>query len=327
MLSSILPKLNILEQTENRAVFVVEPLENIFGITVGNAMRRSLLSALPGVAITGVRVQGALHEFSTLPGMKEDVLDFVLNVKQLRIRQLQPFEGSVVLKLTHKGDGIVTAKEIDCPPQVEIVNADHYLAKLVDKKAKLDIEFVVEHGRGYVSVEQRDNTRRKSVQLIPIDALFTPIQKVNFRVEPTRVGQITNYDKLILEITTDGTIQPMEALNLASAVLVEHFSLFVDEKNYKPVILDLSEPEETETIEEVELQSGLPLDMTIEDLGLSTRVLNSLHAANISTAEQLLNYSIEELKKLKNFGQKSLTEINEKLTERGLILSEGESVE
>jgi DNA-directed RNA polymerase subunit alpha len=325
VLSSILPKLKIISEADNIGIFEVEPLENTYGITVGNALRRALLSAIPGVAITSVRIKGAMHEFSTIDGMKEDVLDFILNIKQIRLKKLLELDKSVTLKLTHKGEGIITAKDIECPSEVEIVNKDQYLARLSDKKNTFEAEFTVEEGRGYWSVEDRHLAKKKSVDFIPVDALFTPVTKVNFKVEPTRVGQQSNYDKLILEVGTDGSLEPVKALNLASAILVEHLGLFINEKNYKPEILDLSEDTSIDAAAQIAPPAvHLPVDMTIEDLGLSTRVLNSLHAANINTVSELIECSPEDLTKLKNFGQKSLREIEEQLNERHLSLKKGE---
>ncbi len=325
MQSSILPKLKIASESKDFGIFEIEPLENTYGITVGNSLRRALLSAIPGIAITSIRIKGIMHEFSTIDGMREDVLDFILNVKQIRLKKLQDFDKSVTLTLTHKGEGTLTAKDIECPSEVEIVNKDLYLTKISDKKTIFEAEFVVEEGRGYWSVEDRQLARKKAVDFIPVDALFTPVTKVNFRVEPTRVGQSSDYDKLIIELGTDGSLAPIKAINLAAAILVEHFSLFVNEKNYKPEILDLSEDSAGEANLQIAAPAAhLPVDMTIEDLGLSTRVLNSLHAANINTVTELIECNAEDLTKLKNFGQKSLREIEEQLNERHLSLKKGE---
>jgi len=327
VLSSILPKLKVVENTDTHGIFVAEPLETTYGTTLGNSLRRALLSALPGVAITGIKVKGVLHEFSTLKGMKEDVLDFVLNIKQLRVKKLQDFDKEVVLKLEKKGEGNVTGADVKCPPQVEIVNKDLYLSKLIDKKAAIEVELIVEEGRGYLTTEEQHLSKRKFVELIPLDASFSPILRVNFQVSPTRVGQKTNFDKLQIEIFTDGSLKPLDAMNMAAAILVEHFSLFVDEDNYRPEIIKLAE---MEAAEEEEAAAAEPVhiansnDMTIEDLGLTTRVLNSLHAANITTVSQLLGYSKADLRGLRNFGQKSLTEIDERLKEHQLSLKPDE---
>ncbi len=321
MQSSILPKLKTIEETSSYGKYAAEPLEQTYGLTLGNSLRRTLLSALPGIAITAIRVKGVSHEFSTLDFMKEDVLDFILNLKQVRLRKLGAFDQSVTLELNRDKEGQIFARDIKCPAQVEVVNPDLYLCTLTAKKSHLEAEFLVEEGRGYSTVEEKQGVKRKSIDFIPVDALFTPVIKANFEVAPTRVGQKTDFDKLTLEITTDNTITPMRALNLSAAILVENFSLFVDEAYFKPVIMSpIDEPVEMISTSSEDLSASPSLDLTIEDLGLSTRVLNSLHAADINTVSELLELSIDELLKLKNFGQKSLSEIKDKLAERHLSL-------
>ncbi|OIP99175.1 DNA-directed RNA polymerase subunit alpha [Candidatus Wirthbacteria bacterium CG2_30_54_11] len=321
MQSSILPKLKTIEETSCYGKYAAEPLEQTYGLTLGNSLRRTLLSALPGIAITAIRVKGVSHEFSTLDFMKEDVLDFILNLKQVRLRKVGSFDQSVSLELKGDKEGKLFARDIKCPSQVEVVNPDLYLCTLTTKKPRLEAEFLVEEGRGYVSVEEKQGAKRKSIDYVPVDALFTPVIKANFEVAPTRVGQKTDFDKLTLEITTDDTITPMRAMNLAAAILVENFSLFVDEAYFKPEILSpIDEPAELISSSSEDTSGAANIDLTIEDLGLSTRVLNSLHAANISTVSELLELNIDELLKLKNFGQKSLSEIKDKLSERHLSL-------
>jgi DNA-directed RNA polymerase subunit alpha len=325
MLSSILPKLKTQQEDGTHGVYIIEPLERSYGITVGNALRRALLSALPGVAVTMIRVEGVSHEFSTISGVKEDVLDIVLNIKQLRLQKLEDFEESVTLELRAKGEGVVKAKDIVCPPQIKIVNPDLHVCTITGPKTKLSLELTVEEGRGYVPAAERVFTKRKPVDVIPIDALFTPIRQVNFKVEPTRVGQRSDYDKLILTIETDGSLTPLKAINLSGGILVEHFHLVTDERLFKPL---LQEPEtEQQMVVDGTQAPAPPADLTIEDLGLSTRVLNSLHAAKIDTVSQLLDWTEEDLLKLKNFGQKSLSEINSRLKEYNLALPHGQEEE
>lgn len=317
MLSSILPKLTIVSESEAEGVFRFEPLEKTYGLTLGNALRRSMLSALPGLAVTGVRIKGTVHEFSTIKGLQEDVLDFILNVKQIRVRALGSIDKPVSMMLEVKGEKIITAADIKCPAEVEVVNKDLYLARLIGKGASFSCELIVENGRGYRTAKETPKNSKKSIDIIPIDALYTPVRAVRVDVDSTRVGQATNFDQLTLTVKTDGTETPLRALNLAAAILVEHFTLLVNEDNFKPEIIDLSASEEI--IPENE-SSSLSGDITIEDLGLATRVLNSLHSANINTVNELVECSIDDLTKLKNFGQKSLVEIEEKLNERGLSL-------
>lgn len=318
MQSSIIPQIKIISEKEYQGIYELEPLEKTFGMTIGNALRRVLLSSLPGVAVTAVRVQGVSQEFRALPSMKEDILDFVLNVKELKIRKLQDFEGPLNLTIDVKGKKTITASDINCPSQVEIVNKDLYLASLVDEKQHFESDLVVEEGRGYVPVSERSNVEKnKSIDYIAVDALFTPIEEVNYRVEPTRVGQYTDFDKVIFDITTNGTLSPLRAINLSAAILVEHFSLLVDEKYFKPSLNEIQEIATQEIQEEDEqlVENEAGSDVTIEDLGLSTRVLNSLHTEGIDTVNKLLRYSYDDIMKLKNFGLKSMTELQERLQE------------
>lgn len=327
MLSSIFPKLKIVEEQGARGVYTIEPLERTFGITLGNALRRVLLSALPGLAVTCVKIVGASHEFSTLEGMKEDVLDFLLNVKQLRLQKKGDIEKSVSLQLEAKGTGKIYARDIKCPSEVKIVNPDLYLTTLTNKKGKLQVEFVVEEGRGYVPASERHYSKKKAVDLIPVDSLFTPVRKVNYEVEPTRVGQSTDYDKLSMEIETDDTITPMDAMNLSAGILVEHFNILIDPDNYQPdTEYNPVEAHQEEMQKAQEEAPSVASDLTIEDLGLSTRVLNSLHGANINTVSELIECTEGDLMKLRNFGQKSLNEIVEQLKERQLTLKQVEEL-
>jgi len=322
--STILPKITVVEETEAYGKYSIEPLEKTYGITMGNALRRVLLSNLPGLAIVAVRIKGASHEFSTLEYMKEDVLDFILNLKQVRIRKLEDFDKSLSLELEISGQKEIKAGDIKVPSQIEIINPDLYLCSLTNKKAKFEAEFVVEEGYGYSIADARHYSKKKSIDYIPIDALFSPVRKANFQIDPTRVGEKTDAEKMILEVETDQTLSPMRAINLAAAVLTEHFTIFVNEEYFKPEV----PPPVDDTIitaEEGETAGATPSpDLTIEDLGLSTRVLNSLHGANIDTVADLVEYSEDDLLKLKNFGQKSMTEIREQLAERQLSLKGNE---
>ena len=284
--------------------FVVEPLERGFGITLGNSLRRVLLSALTGAAVTHVRIDGVLHEFATLPGVREDITEITLNIKKMNLRLTTG--SKKVLRLEAAGPGVVTPADIVMDPEAEILNPELKLATL-SKGGRLGMDLYVSNGTGFVPAERQED-QEQVIGVIPVDSIFSPITKVNYIVEDTRVGQRTDFDKLTLEVYTDGSIKPYEAISKAAAILQRKLSLF---SQIEPPTREEEEPSGPES----EL-----LDTPIEDLQLSVRSLNCLKRAGIRTVGELLTYSEEDVMKLKNFGQKSLDEIAEKLAERNLSL-------
>ena len=302
------PKLECVELTENYGKFVVEPLERGFGTTLGNSMRRVLLSSLPGVAVTSVRIDGVLHEFSIIEGVKEDVTEIVLNLKELCCKLYSDSPKKLIIDAA--GEGEVLAKDFLPDSDVLIINPDLHIATL-DKGAKLHMEIMLEHGRGYVPVE-RNKRHDMPIGEIAVDSIFTPISKVNFTVENTRVGQITDFDKLTLEIWTDGSIKPDEAASLAAKILTEHLALFINLTDHVVGVEILVEKEES--------KKERILEMNIEDLDLSVRSYNCLKRAGINTVEELVQRDEEEMMKVRNLGRKSLEEVQAKLSALGLSL-------
>lgn len=302
------PKVDIVELSEDYRYgkFVVEPLERGFGITIGNALRRILLSSLPGVAVYAVRIDGVLHEFSTVPGVKEDVTEMILSLKELSATI--DGEESKVLKIQAVGPCEVTGADIICPPEVEIISKDLHIATL-DENAKLNMEIHVNKGRGYVSAEENKNDSMP-IGTLPVDSIYTPIEKVSYHVENTRVGQKTDFDKLTLEVLTNGSINPQEGMSLAAKVLEEHLKLFIDLSEHIGNVEIMVEKEEDKK-EKV-------LEMTIEELDLSVRSYNCLKRAGINTVEELSNKSEEDMMKVRNLGKKSLEEVIQKLNELDL---------
>jgi DNA-directed RNA polymerase subunit alpha len=295
------------EETNNRQRFAVGPLEPGFGHTLGNSLRRTLLSSIPGAAVTTVRFDDALHEFDTINGVAEDVTDIILNVKDIIVTSES--DDAVTLRLDARGPATVTAGDIECPADVEILNKDLHIATL-NGKARLAIDLTVERGRGYASSQREIETR--TIGVIPVDAIYSPVRRVTFEVEPTRVEQSTNYDRLVLEIETDGSISPSDALASAGATL----RALVD------LVASLSdEPQGLELGEVVDAAASSPdLDLPIEELDLSERPRNCLKRAQINTVGELLTKTEDDLLNITNFGQKSLDEVKEKLDERGLTL-------
>lgn len=299
------PEINQETKGENRSVFSVEPLEPGFGLTLGNTMRRALLSRVPGVAITGVKIEGVNHEFTSVDGVVEDVLDITLNLKRLVLR-VQDQEMHI-LTLKAKGPGEVLASQIQCPAGVEVVNTDMVVCTL-SEDASLDMELSLAHGVGYRS---SDKNKTSDSNFIPVDSIFSPIVKVSFNVSPTQVGQMTDYDRLDLDIQTDGSISPSEALSSVGKTVGELWKLFADID--EGVGLELGELTVSEG-------SSPDLSLSIDALDLSERPQNCLARANIATVGQLLEYTEEDLLNLTNFGQKSLDELVAKLDELGLSL-------
>lgn len=282
---------------------IIEPLPQGFGMTLGNALRRVLLSSLPGAAITQAKIAGISHEYSTIKGVKEDVVQILLNLKKIRLS----IDGDkpVKLELDIKGPKEVKASDLELPAGVKISNPDQTIATLADNKTRLEIELTAEKGVGYVPVDDR---RGFGIGIIPLDANFTPITKVNYKVEATRVGQITNFDKLTFEIITDGTITPAESVKKAAKILTDYFMVLVEQKKA---------PKKEK--EDAAIKPKIDKAATIEELELSTRITNSLKNAGIETVEDLMNAPKEDLVKLKNMGAKSLSDIEEKLREKGLV--------
>jgi len=308
----VLPKIetDAISQTYGR--FVIGPLESGFGITLGNALRRVLLSSLPGVAVTSVRISDIAHEFTSIPGVREDVIQFILQVKQLRLTMES--QEPMRMSLQVGSEGTVTASDIQAPPEIEILNPDLYLFTVDAEKVHLDIEFTVEAGRGYLSADERG---RMPIGEIPVDAIFSPVRRVAFDVDRARVGQMTNYDRLMMEIWSDGRMAPMDALKEAARILVTHLRL----------VAGLTVEEEAEPAEE---EAGLPkeiYEIPLEQLDLSVRVFNALRRTGITSVGEVLEMleaGDDTLLTIRNFGQKSLTELNECLQRHGFLKEEAE---
>jgi DNA-directed RNA polymerase subunit alpha len=308
------PKIECVEVSEDGTYgkFVIEPLERGYGITLGNALRRILLSSLPGVAANSVKIDGVLHEFSTVAGVKEDVTELILNVKELALKMTG--EGPKTIYIDAKGPGVVTGGDIKTDGDVEVVNRDLHIATL-DTDAKLYAEITVNRGRGYVS-QTKNKADELSIAHIAVDSIYTPVKRVNFTVENTRVGQITDYDKLTLEIWTNGTIMTDEAIGLSAKILIEHFKLFMtltDHANNVEIMVEKEEDKKEKVLE-----------MTIEELDLSVRSYNCLKRAGINTVQELTERSMDDMMKVRNLGKKSLEEVEKKLRDLGLSLKESE---
>ena len=288
--------------------FVVEPLERGYGTTLGNALRRILLSSLPGAAVTSVKIDGILHEFSTIPGVKEDVTEIILNLKKLAVR----LEGESTKRaiINAVGPKEVTAADIICDSDMEIFNPDLHIATL-EENATLVMEINFARGRGYVPAEQNKN-ESTPISVIPVDSIYTPVRKVNFTVENTRVGQVTDYDRLVLEIWTDGSITPEEGVSIGAKIMQEHLNLFIQ-------LTDTTDAMEI-MVEKEEDQKEKALEMTIEELELSVRSFNCLKRAAINTVEELTQKTEDDMMKVRNLGKKSLDEVKAKLEELGLSL-------
>ncbi len=298
-------KIKTEQESENFAKIIIEPLEAGFGQTLGNSLRRVLMTALPGAAITSVKIDGVAHRFSTIDGVLEDVIEIILNIKKIRLNIHS--EKGIKLTLKASGKGEVRAKDLEVAGDGEIVNPEAHIATLTDGKSKLNIEMEASVGKGYSIAEERKNSE---INVIAVDALFSPVSSVNYSVEPTRVGRRTDFDKLILDVTTDGTVSPLEAVNQASRILSDTFHAI-----FEPIIEEEIEESASKISEEV-------LKLTIEELDLPVRITNALKAIEINTVEDLMNISRAQLLKAKNLGTKSVRLIQDKLSERGLTLSE-----
>lgn len=309
------PRIECIEDPSDSSYgkYVVEPLERGYGTTLGNALRRILLSSLPGTAVTTMKIAGVQHEFCTIPGVKEDVTQIVLNVKKI-IAKLH-CSGTKRVYIQASGEGKVTAGDIKSDGEVEILNPDLHIATL-GADATLSMELTMSHGRGYVPAD-RNKPTQNIIGVIPVDSIYSPVLKVNFTVENTRVGNMTDYDKLTLEVWTDGTITARDAVSLGAKILCDHFVLFTD----------LSDTVGTRStvVEKPETQHDKMLEMTIEELDLSVRSFNCLKRANINTVEDLISKSEDEMMKVRNLGRKSLEEVMNKLAMMGLSLSKDEN--
>ncbi|SJZ98911.1 DNA-directed RNA polymerase subunit alpha [Selenihalanaerobacter shriftii] len=306
------PKIERVESDDIYGKFIITPLERGYGITLGNALRRIMLSSLPGAAATSIKIEGVRHEFSTIPGIVEDVTDIILNIKELVVKMES--EEPEVLRIDAAGEGKVTADQFTVSGNVEILNPDLHIATL-NNEGELNLEVTIEKGRGYVSSEENEG-EEDIIGVIPIDSAFSPIRRVNFEAEDTRVGQVTDYDKLTLEINTDGSLTPEESISLAAKVLAEHLDLFINltEEITEVDIMVEKEEEEKDKI----------LETTIEELDLSVRSSNCLKRAGINTVEELTDKTEDDLMKVRNLGKKSLKEIKDKLSELELSLKQPE---
>ena len=300
------------DNEKNYAKFVCEPLERGYGMTIGNSLRRILLSSLPGAAITSIKIEGVVHEFSTIANVVEDVPEIIVNLKNVRLKLHNNEEK--IIRIDFKGEGEVTASDIITDGTVEILNPETHIAT-VSEKGSLQIEMTVNKGRGYNTAEKNKNPNQ-GLGALPIDSIFTPVKKVNYSVENTRVGQMVDYDKLTIEVWTDGSLKPYEALSLAAKVMTEHLNLFID----------LSETAKNTQImiEKEESKKGKVLEMPIEDLELSVRSFNCLKRSGISTVGDLANKTETDMMKVKNLGKKSLEEVIAKLHDLGLDLAKEE---
>jgi DNA-directed RNA polymerase subunit alpha len=311
------PQISVTEISDDKKYgrFVVEPLERGYGITLGNSLRRIMLSSLPGTAVSQIKIDGVQHEFSTIPGVKEDVTEIVMNIKSLAIKNISETNEPKTAYIEYEGEGVVRASDIQADQDIQIMNPDLVIATLSGKSTKLFIELTITKGRGYISADKNKNADTK-IGVIPIDSIYTPVERVNVTVENTRVGQQTDYDKLTLDVTTNGTIAPDEAVSLAAKVLSEHLSVFIDlSENAKNV--DVMIEKEDNKTEKASV-------MSIDELELSVRSYNCLKRAGINTVAELCAKTPEEMMKVRNLGRKSLDEVLEKLKELGLKLNSSE---
>lgn len=311
------PNIEVAEISEDKKYgkFVVEPLERGYGITLGNSLRRIMLSSLPGAAVSQIKIEGVLHEFSSIPGVKEDVTEIIMNIKSLAIKNNSETNEAKTVYIEYEGEGVVHASDIQVDQDIEILNPDLVIAHLSGKDTKLYMELTITKGRGYVSADKNKH-EDLPIGVIAVDSIYTPVERVNVTVNNTRVGQITDYDKLTLDVFTNGTLVPDEAVSLAAKVLSEHLSLFID----------LSENAKTAEvmIEKEDDEKEKVLEMSIDELELSVRSYNCLKRAGINTVEELCNKTSEDMMKVRNLGRKSLEEVLAKLKELGLQLNPSE---
>ncbi|MCF0143342.1 MAG: DNA-directed RNA polymerase subunit alpha [Parasporobacterium sp.] len=307
------PTIEVAEISEDNKYgrFTLEPLERGYGTTLGNSLRRIMISSLPGAAVSQVKIAGVLHEFTTIPGVKEDVTEIIMNIKELAIRNNSQTNEPKIGYIDFSGEGVVTAGDIHVDQDIEIINSDLVIATLDSGDSKLYMELTITNGRGYVDAE-KNTQENAAVGVIPIDSIYTPVERVNMQVENTRVGQITDFDKLTIEVFTNGALAPDEAISLAAKVLSEHLNLFIN----------LSENAKTAEvmIEKEDDDKEKVLEMNIDELELSVRSYNCLKRASINTVEELISKTPEEMMKVRNLGRKSLDEVFAKLKELGLEL-------
>ena len=312
------PNITIEEISDDKKYgrFVVEPLERGYGITLGNSLRRIMLSSLPGAAVSQIKIDGVQHEFSTIPGVKEDVTEIVMNIKSLAIRNTSETDEPKTAYIEYEGDGVVRASDIQCDQDIHIMNPDQVIATLSGKKTKLFIELTITKGRGYVGAD-KNKTEDTKIGVIPVDSIYTPVERVNITVANTRVGQQTDFDKLTLDVFTNGTLGPDEAVSLAAKVLSEHLDIFINLSEAAKNVPVISEPAKG--------PAKKALEMSIDELELSVRSYNCLKRAGINTVEELCNKTPDDMMKVRNLGRKSLEEVLAKLKELGLSLKSGES--
>ena len=312
------PRIEIAEMAPDGTYgkFVVEPLERGYGTTLGNSLRRILLSSLPGAAVSNVKIDGVLHEFSVIPGVKEDVTEIILNLKGLAIKNTSESNEPKIAYIDMEGEGEVKGSDIKADGDIEIMNPDHHIATLSGGAgSKLYMEITINKGRGYIGAD-KNKKDDQPIGMLPVDSIFTPVTRVNFLVENTRVGQITDYDKLSLEVWTNGTIAPDDAVSYGAKILNEHLNLFID--------LSDNAKDTSIMVEKEEGKKEKVLEMSIEELDLSVRSYNCLKRAGINTVEDLANKTEEEMMKVRNLGRKSLEEVLNKMTELGLALKPGD---
>jgi DNA-directed RNA polymerase subunit alpha len=310
----VTPRIETLEDSDTYGKFVIEPLDRGFGTTIGNALRRVMLASIPGAAITSIKVDGVLHEFSTIPGVKEDTTELILNLREVNVMMVSngPAKLDQKLEIDVHGPGDVTGADIKCPPEVEIVNPEVHIATLNDETAHLKMEMTVEISRGYVPPSKQEHAKQ-TIGVIPVGAVFTPVRKVSYTVEPTRVGHKTDYDRLLLEVWTNGTMRPSDGISDAAKILDKQLRLFIDfSDNPRSSLVDF----DTES----SLAGPQPPDARIEELDFSVRTYNCLKKANVLTIGELVQYSETDLMNIRNFGKKSLTEVKDKLAMLGLSL-------
>ena len=309
------PNIEVVEISEDKRYgkFVVEPLERGYGITLGNSLRRIMLASLPGAAVSQVKIDGVLHEFSSIPGVKEDVTEIIMNLKSLAIKNSSETDEVKKAVIDFEGEGVVRASDIQVDQDIEIMNPDQVIATLNGgKDSKLYMEILITKGRGYISAD-KNKSEDLPIGVIAVDSIYTPVERVNVTVENTRVGQVTDYDKLTLDVFTNATLEPDEAVSLAAKVLSEHLKLFINlsELGTGAVVINEKEDDEKEKV----------LEMSIDELELSVRSYNCLKRAGINTVEELTNKTSEDMMKVRNLGRKSLDEVLAKLKELGLQLN------
>ncbi len=314
------PNIEITELSEDKKYgrFVAEPLERGYGITLGNSLRRIMLSSLPGAAVSQVKIDGVLHEFSTIPGVKEDVTEIIMNIKHIAIKNSSSTNEPKTAYIEASGEGVVTAGDIKADQDIEIMNPDLVIATLSGgKDTKLNMELTITNGRGYAGTD-KNKDQSGSIGVIAVDSVYTPVQRVNMNVENTRVGQITDFDKLTLDVYTNGTLSPEEAVSLAAKVLNEHLSLFID-------LSEVAQKADVMSPDSASADTVSIKNMNIDELELSVRSFNCLKRASINTVEELISKTPEEMMKVRNLGRKSLEEVLAKLKELGLELNQGDA--